>query len=196
MATDNKTNSVYVESDQTNGSTTITSTTTVTSDNRQKLMEASLNALTSMTTKKTFLEKLTSRKFWVAFAGFICGIIGMFGVDDNIISTVSFGILGLGSIVAYIISEGKLDSTSMQNLISLVSQIIDRIDDLDSQNVVTSTVVGASEPANAVGLNDAILSNIANKDTTASTDAASTADVAQDSTADPEAAAEDGTFLI
>lgn len=195
MATDNKTNSVYVESDQTNGSTTITSTTTVTSDNRQKLMEASLNALTSMTTKKTFLEKLTSRKFWVAFAGFVCGIIGMFGVDDSIISTVSFGILGLGSIVAYIISEGKLDSTSMQNLISLVSQIIDRIDDLDSQNVVTSTVVGASEPANAVGLNDAILSNITNKDATASTDAASTADVAQDSTADPKAAAENGAFL-
>ena len=162
MATENKTNSVYVESDQTSGNTTVTSTTTVTSDNRQKLMEATLNALTSMTTKKTFLEKLTSRKFWVSFAGFLCGIIGMFGVDDNVISIVSFGVLSLGSIVAYIVSEGKLDTTSMQNLITLVSQIIDRIDDLDSQNVVTSTVIG-TDPKDAVALNNAVLSSTTKK---------------------------------
>lgn len=154
MADVNK-SSIHVETDTNAGNTTITSVTTTSSDNRQKILDASLVALTSMTQKKSVSDKLTSRKFWVAFAGFVCGIIGMFGVDDNIISIVSFGVLSLGSIIAYIVSEGKMDITAAQSIINLISQIIDRIDDLDSQSTVTTTTTG-SELKDTAMLNSAI----------------------------------------
>ena len=55
-------------------------------------------------------RKLTSRKLWVALAGFVAGLIVAFGGDNTTADTVSGCILSGAAVVAYIIGEGLIDS--------------------------------------------------------------------------------------
>lgn len=54
-------------------------------------------------------RKLTSRKFWVALAGFVSGLIVAFGGSDGTAETVSGCILSGAAVVAYVIGEGLAD---------------------------------------------------------------------------------------
>lgn len=55
-------------------------------------------------------RKLTSRKLWLAIAGFISGLVVVFtaGATEE---TVTGCIMALGSVVAYIVGEGLTDAT-------------------------------------------------------------------------------------
>ena len=55
-------------------------------------------------------RKLTSRKLWVAIAGFVAGLIVAFGGGNTTADTVSGCILSGAAVVAYIIGEGLIDS--------------------------------------------------------------------------------------
>ena len=57
-------------------------------------------------------RKLTSRKLWVAVAGFIAGLIVAFGGDSEVAETVSGCILSGAAVVGYIIGEGLADSSN------------------------------------------------------------------------------------
>ena len=54
-------------------------------------------------------KKLTSRKLWAALAGIVTGLAMVFGLDESIISTVAGTVTAIASVVAYIITEGKID---------------------------------------------------------------------------------------
>lgn len=60
-------------------------------------------------------RKLTSRKLWIAIAGFVTGIIVAFGGGEAIAATVSGIIMSGASVVAYIIGEGLADSAGGGN---------------------------------------------------------------------------------
>lgn len=53
-------------------------------------------------------KKLTSRKFWLAIAGFVSGILVAVGKQE-IAETVAGLIMSGASVVAYIIGEGMTD---------------------------------------------------------------------------------------
>ena len=55
-------------------------------------------------------RKLTSRKLWVALAGFVAGLIVAFGGESSTAETVSGCILSGAAVVAYIVGEGLIDS--------------------------------------------------------------------------------------
>ena len=55
-------------------------------------------------------RKLTSRKLWVAIAGFVAGLIVAFGGESSTAETVSGCILSGAAVVAYIVGEGLIDS--------------------------------------------------------------------------------------
>lgn len=54
-------------------------------------------------------RKLTSRKLWVALAGFVAGLIVSFGGDSDVAETVSGCILSGAAVVGYVIGEGLAD---------------------------------------------------------------------------------------
>lgn len=56
-------------------------------------------------------RKLTSRKFWVAIAGFVTGIILAFGGTQSTADTTSGVIMAGAAVVAYVIGEGLADSS-------------------------------------------------------------------------------------
>ena len=60
--------------------------------------------------KETIIRKLTSRKFWVAIAGFVSGVIVAFDGDACIAETVSGLILQAAAVVGYLFAEGLSDA--------------------------------------------------------------------------------------
>lgn len=59
-----------------------------------------------------WVKKLTSRKLWLAVAGFATGIILAFNGSAEVAETVSGCIMSGASVVAYIIGEGLADSAN------------------------------------------------------------------------------------
>ena len=58
-------------------------------------------------------RKLTSRKLWVALAGFISGLILAFNGSAEVAETVSGCIMAGASVVGYIIGEGLTDAAAI-----------------------------------------------------------------------------------
>ena len=55
-------------------------------------------------------RKLTSRKLWLAVAGFVAGIIIAFNGSAEVAETVSGCIMSGASVISYVIGEGLADS--------------------------------------------------------------------------------------
>lgn len=59
-------------------------------------------------------RKLTSRKLWLALAGFITGVVLIFtaGATEE---TITGAVMAFGSVVAYIVGEGLTDAANISN---------------------------------------------------------------------------------
>lgn len=60
--------------------------------------------------KEDLIRKLTSRKFWLAVAAFVTGLLTAFKVDGETVETVSGLIMSAAAVIAYIVSEGLVDA--------------------------------------------------------------------------------------
>ena len=59
-------------------------------------------------------RKLSSRKLWAAIAGIVAGLAMVFGLDEITISTVAGAVVSVASVIAYIITEGKVDAEGVK----------------------------------------------------------------------------------
>ena len=57
-------------------------------------------------------RKLTSRKLWLAIAGFVSGLILAFGGQESTAATVSGCILQGASVIGYLLAEGLTDAAA------------------------------------------------------------------------------------
>ncbi len=55
-------------------------------------------------------QKLTSRKLWLAVAGFVSGLILAFGGAESTAATVSGVILQGAAVLGYLLAEGLADA--------------------------------------------------------------------------------------
>ncbi len=60
--------------------------------------------------KINWKRKLTSRKLWVALAGFVAGLIILFGGTQETADKISGAILSGAAVVGYVVGEGLADS--------------------------------------------------------------------------------------
>ena len=58
-------------------------------------------------------RKLSSRKLWAAVAGVVTGLAMVFGLDEGTMTNVAGAVVSMASLVAYIITEGKVDAESV-----------------------------------------------------------------------------------
>ncbi len=75
------------------------------------------------------LRKLSSRKLWAAIAGIVTGLAMVFGLDEGVISSVAGAVVSLTSVVAYIITEGRIDKEAVGNAAGQVQNAIDAVTD-------------------------------------------------------------------
>ena len=78
-----------------------------------------------------FKRKLSSRKFLAAITGVLMGIAMVFGLDENVINTVSGAILAVGSIVSYIVAEGRIDAARVKDAVEKVQDVVELVEDLN-----------------------------------------------------------------
>ena len=63
--------------------------------------------------KIDWVRKLTSRKLWIAIAGFVSGLIIAFGGNKSTDSTVSGCILQGAAVLGYLLAEGLADAANV-----------------------------------------------------------------------------------
>ncbi len=62
--------------------------------------------------KINWQRKLTSRKLWVSLAGFVAGLIVIFGGAQEDADKISGSILSGAAVVGYILGEGLTDASA------------------------------------------------------------------------------------
>lgn len=60
--------------------------------------------------KEDIIRKLTSRKFWLAVAALVSGLILAFGGKESTAQTVSGVILQAAAVIGYMMGEGLADA--------------------------------------------------------------------------------------
>lgn len=60
--------------------------------------------------KEDIIRKLTSRKFWVAVAGFVASLIVALNGGEEVAQTITGIIMAGATVIAYIFGEGLADS--------------------------------------------------------------------------------------
>jgi uncharacterized membrane protein len=61
--------------------------------------------------KINWVQKLTSRKFWVALVGFVSALLVAFKVDAGSVEQVTSIIMSFASLIAYVLAEGFVDAS-------------------------------------------------------------------------------------
>ena len=74
---------------------------------------------------ETLKRKLSSRKLWAAIAGVITGLAMVFGLDENVISTVAGAVVSVMSLMTYIITEGRVAAAGVKNAVQDVQDAVD-----------------------------------------------------------------------
>lgn len=62
-------------------------------------------------------RKLSSRKLWAAAAGIVTGLAMVFGLDQGVMSNVAGAVVSAASVVAYIITEGRVDAEGVKKAV-------------------------------------------------------------------------------
>ena len=70
-------------------------------------------------TMKDIVRKLTSRKFWMALAGFISGLLVAFGETAETAETVAGLIMSGATVLGYLLAEGLTDAAVAGNVITV-----------------------------------------------------------------------------
>ena len=70
-------------------------------------------------------QKLTSRKLWAAIAGIVTGLAMVFGLDENVITSVAGAVVTVASVITYIVTEGKVDAEGVKNAVDEVGNVIE-----------------------------------------------------------------------
>ena len=60
-------------------------------------------------------RKLTIRKFWISIAGFVAGMIVIFGGSQEVADKISGSIMSGAAVVGYVVGEGLADSGNSNN---------------------------------------------------------------------------------
>ena len=73
------------------------------------------------------LQKLKSRKLWLAVGGMCAGIALSFGVDASDLQTVAGAVTTVVSVAAYILAEGRVDAIAMEGAAQKTWEAVDAV---------------------------------------------------------------------
>ncbi|MBQ2823109.1 MAG: hypothetical protein IJF18_02085 [Oscillospiraceae bacterium] len=65
--------------------------------------------------KINWKQKLSSRKFWAAVAGFVVSVMIIFDADATSQERITGAITAAGTLATYILAEGSTDKAAIEN---------------------------------------------------------------------------------
>lgn len=72
-------------------------------------------------------KNFTSRKFLLAVSGILFGIAVSFGVDGSDIKTIAGAVTSVVSVVAYLMTEGKIDAEAVKKSVEATQQAVETV---------------------------------------------------------------------
>ncbi len=78
---------------------------------------------------KEFFAKLKSRKLWTALAGLAAGIAVVFGISESAVHTIAGAAVAITSVVAYIVTEGRIDAAALTKLTPELKELLELLAD-------------------------------------------------------------------
>lgn len=82
--------------------------------------------------REILVQKLTSRKLWVAIVGIVVGLATAFGIDENEYVQVAGAIGSICSAIVYILGEASIDKASAGA--EVISEKIETIEGEDTND--------------------------------------------------------------
>ena len=104
---------------------------------------------------KTLKTKLISRKFLTALAGLITGLAMIFGIDEAVISTVAGAVISVGAVVAYIITEGRVDAARAAKA---AENVVKAVEAMETMETAETAADGQQSGGIAAGWTDSDIS--------------------------------------
>ena len=74
-------------------------------------------------------HKLSSRKLWAALAGLVSGLAIVFGLDESVMTQITGAVVSVASVIAYIVTEGKIDAAAVGQAAEDVAEAVDSVMD-------------------------------------------------------------------
>lgn len=87
---------------------------------------------------KTFIQKLSSRKLWLALAGVVTGLAMVFGVDEGAVATVAGAVTAVVSVVTYVTTEGRIDAAAVKTAVENVQDAAELITGEETSGVAAA----------------------------------------------------------
>ncbi len=81
----------------------------------------------------SILRKLSSRKLWAAVAGLVTGLAMVFGLDEGVVTSVSGAVVSVASVVAYIITEGRVDAAAVKTAVEDVQEAVETVSEVQDE---------------------------------------------------------------
>lgn len=75
---------------------------------------------------KELFRKLSSRKLWAAVVGIVTGLAMVFGLDENVVTSVAGAVVSVASVITYIVTEGRVDAAAVKGAIEDI-QIVEGV---------------------------------------------------------------------
>ncbi len=63
--------------------------------------------------KQEILQKLSSRKLWIALVGVVVGLAAAFGIENNDYAQIAGIVTSAVSVVTYVFGEAKVDAAAV-----------------------------------------------------------------------------------
>ena len=79
--------------------------------------------------KRTILQKLTSRKFWVAVSTIVSGMVMLFGYAESDAETIAGAVMIIGGCVGYMLAEGIPDALHVGQILTGFETIYNELKD-------------------------------------------------------------------
>lgn len=79
------------------------------------------------------IRKLTSRKFWLAVAAFVSGVIAAFGGDPGTAETIAGLIMQGAAVLGYLLAEGLADAKHADDYAVLDGALLEDIIRADAE---------------------------------------------------------------
>ena len=95
------------------------------------------------------LEKLKSRKFLMAAASVVVGVLTMLGAPDSLIALVSGAAMVVIPVITYIATEGRIDAAAVSLTTDAVKEIMAMIEAYKTEATLISTEKTASSGTTA-----------------------------------------------
>ena len=85
------------------------------------------------------------KKLITMILGIVSGLAIAFGLDQTEISAIAGAVVAVGSVISYMVAEGRIDVERIKTAADAVNDALDIVEGLDASELLPKTVLGFTD---------------------------------------------------